>query len=67
MEIFIFGALILFVLIYNKTIDTKRFAKDNEKLFKALKEDDYEFLLYMKYGDKVDPDVLFQKRINNGL
>lgn len=67
MEIFIFGALILFVLIYNKTIDTKKFAKDNEKLFKALKEDDYEFLLYMKYGDKVDPDVLFQKRINNGL
>lgn len=67
MEIFIFGALILFVLVYNKTIDPKKFAKDNEKLFKMLKEDDYEFLLYMKYGDKVDPDVLFQKRINNGL
>lgn len=67
MEIFIFGAIILFVLIYNQTIDTKKFAKDNEKLFKMLKEDDYEFLLYMKYGDKVDPDVLFQKRINQGL
>lgn len=67
MEIFIFGAIILFVLIYNNTIDTKKFAKDNEKLFKMLKEDDYEFLLYMKYGEKVDPDVLFQKRINNGL
>jgi len=67
MEIFIFGAIILFVLIYNNTIDTKKFAKDNEKIFKMLKEDDYEFLLYMKYGERVDPDVLFQKRINNGL
>ena len=67
MEIFIFGAIILFVLIYNQTIDTKKFAKDNEKLFELLKEDDYEFLLAMKYGDKVEPDVLFQKRINNGL
>ena len=67
MEIFIFGAVILFVLIYNQTIDTKKFAKDNEKLFELLKEDDYEFLLAMKYGDKVEPDVLFQKRINNGL
>lgn len=67
MEIFIFAAIILFVLIYNNTIDTKKFAKDNEAIFKLLKEDDYEFLLYMKYGDKVDPDVLFQKRVNNGL
>ncbi len=67
MEIFIFGGLILFVLIYNKTIDTKKFAKDNEKIFGLLKESDYEFLLHMKYGEKVDVDTLFQKRITNGL
>ncbi len=67
MEIFIFGAIILFILIYGKIIDTKKFAKDNEKIVKLLKEDDYEFLVYMKYGAKADPDILFQKRINNGL
>ena len=67
MEIFIFGAIIIFVLIYNKTIDTKKFAKDNEKIFALLKESDYEFLVHMKYGEKVDVDVLFQKRITNGL
>ena len=64
-EIFIFGGLIIFVLIYNNTINTKKFAKDNEKLLKNLREDDYEFLVYMKYGNKADPDVLFQKRISN--
>lgn len=67
MEIFLFGAIIVFVLIYNGTVDTKKFAKDNEKAFKMLKEEDYEFLVYMKYGVKVDPDILFQKRITNGL
>ena len=67
MEIFIFGAIILFVLIYNRTLDTKKFAKDNEKLFELLKEDDYEFLLHMKYGEKIDVDTLFTKRISNGL
>ena len=67
MEIFIFGAIIIFVFIYNKTIDTKKFAKDNEKVFKLLKESDYEFLARMKYGSDVDIDVLFQKRITNGL
>ncbi len=63
-EIFIFGSLILGVLIYNNTINTKKFAKDNEKLLKNLREEDYEFLVYMKYGTKADPDVLFQKRIS---
>jgi len=67
MEVLIFGGIILFVLVYNKTIDTKKFAKDNSKLFNLLRESDYDFLVRMKYGDKVDPDVLFEQRLRNGL
>ena len=67
MEIFFVILIIIFVLIYNKTIDIKKFIIDNDKFFKLLKEDNYEFLVYSKYGDNVDVDVLFQKRITNAL
>ena len=53
--------------MYNKTIDGKRFIKDNEDVFLKLKEDDYDFLLAAKYGDKVDSKVLFQKRLNSAF
>ncbi len=62
MEIFIVGALIIFVLIYNKTIDTKKFVEDNQKYANKLMEEDYEFLLHAKYGDNVNVEELFKKR-----
>ncbi len=65
MEIVIVGAVILFVLIYNKTIDSHQFLEDNVKYFQALREDDYNFLVYAKYGEEVDPDTLFRKRVLN--
>ncbi len=67
MEIFFVIIIIVGVLIYNKTIDMKKFMIDNDNIFKLLKEDNYEFLLYAKYGDKVDVDQLFQKRFSNAL
>lgn len=63
MEIIIIAIVILFILIYNKTIDEKKFINDNKKYFEILREDDYNFLVYAKYGEKVEPDTLFQKRI----
>lgn len=66
-EIFIVILLIIGVLTYNKTIDFKRFLIDNNNIFKLLKEDNYEFLVFSKYGERVDVDVLFQKRISNAI
>ncbi len=63
MEIILIAVVILFVLIYNKTIDEKKFINDNKKYFEILREDDYNFLVYAKYGEKVTPDDLFQKRV----
>ncbi len=65
MEIVIVGVIVLFVLVYNKTIDTHQFIADNVKYFEALREDDYNFLVYAKYGDEVNPDILFKKRVLN--
>lgn len=63
-EIFIVGAIILFVCIYNGTISTGKFAADNRDIFNIFKENDYEFLLLAKYGDKVvDPQAVFMSRI----
>ena len=67
MDIIVVCALIVFILFYNKTIDGKKFLIDNEKYFQVLREEDYDFLLYAKYGDDVEPDLLFRKRITTAL
>ncbi|MBP3841360.1 MAG: hypothetical protein IK997_04535 [Bacilli bacterium] len=67
MEILFVILLLIFILTYNKTIDFKKFIIDNNKFFELLKEDNYEFLVYSKYGENVDVNLLFQKRITNAL
>ena len=67
MEILIIGIIALFVLEYNKKIDSNKFIKDNEERFYVLKEDDYEFLVRAKYGESVDPNEYFSSRVREGL
>lgn len=67
LEILGLGALILFVLWYSKLVDMNRFVDDNKKYFIKMKESDYDFLVRAKYGDGVDPDFLFGKRIRNAF
>jgi len=67
-EILLVGIIVIFVFVYTGRISTKTFVADNKDIFYVLKESDYEFLLYAKYGDKVyDPDQVFMKRIRNGF
>ncbi len=67
MPVIIAGAIIMGVLLYNNVISGKRFFEDNHDLFHLLKESDYDFLVAAKYGEKVDPEVLFQKRLKQGF
>ena len=67
MEIIFFAIIVIFVLVYNRTIDKDKFINDNKKYFEILREEDYDFLVYAKYGDSANPNVLFQKRITNAL
>lgn len=67
-EILIVIVVILFLLVYNKIINTSKFFNDNQSVFLKLKEKDYDFLLRAKYGDRVyAPDEVFMKRVRNGI
>lgn len=63
MEILVVAIIILFVLVYTKKVDTRTFIAENDIYLKGLKEKDYDFYVSAKYGDKVDPNQLFSKRL----
>ena len=66
MEIFLIGGIIIGIFLYTGRINSGKFVDDNKDLFNLLKESDYEFLLYAKYGDRVvDPDRVFMTRFRN--
>lgn len=67
MEFIIIAAVLIFMLEYTKTIDTRRFIGDTEPYFRFLMEDDYKFLLTVRYGNDIDVNDLFGKRVRNGL
>lgn len=67
LEILVVGILAFVILTVNGYIKPNKFIYDNQDLFMKLKEDDYDFLVRAKYGEGLDPDVLYQKRIKNGL
>jgi hypothetical protein len=67
MEFLIIAFIFLFVLEYTKKIDTRKFIGDTEPYFRSLMEDDYEFLLRLKYGNDVDVNQVFGTRVRNGL
>lgn len=67
MDIIIVCAILIYILFYNKTVDGKKFMADNEKYFEALREEDYNFLVYAKYGEDAEPDILYRKRITTSL
>ena len=64
----IIGAIIIIILQANKQLDTRRFVSDVEPYFRFLMEDDYIFLLNIRYtsGD-LDVEKLYSARIRNGL
>ncbi len=65
-EILILAVIVIFIFTYNGRINTNKFFEENMNYMLKLKEDDYDFLLRTKYGDDVDSDALFSKRIRNG-
>ena len=65
--IFVFVAIIFIGLFeINNHFSSKKFVNDVEPYFRILMEDDYKFLLSVKFGD-VDVNELFSKRVRNGM
>lgn len=61
------AVIVLFILQYNRAIDSRRFIEDSQPYFNFLMEEDYAFLLSIKYGSNVDVEKLFGQRVRNGL
>ena len=66
-EIIIIAIIIFFVMTYNGQLSIKQLINDNFHLFRKLKEDDWDFYVRAKYGNIVNSDEIFAKRIRNGL
>lgn len=66
-EIFVVGVILVFLFNYLGAISFNKFVDDNKVVFDKLKEDDYDFYVISKYGDKVNPDDLFQKRVKTAI
>ncbi|MCI9233264.1 MAG: hypothetical protein HFH08_01550 [Bacilli bacterium] len=65
---FIIIALIFFVIFQvNQKLDTKKFIEDTEPYLRFLMEDDYKFLLSIKYGDNYDLEKCFTARVRDGI
>lgn len=67
MEILLIGVILVYILQKNRIVDTNKFIQDNGNWLRKFKESDYEFLVRSKYGDEVNPDDLFDKRIKNAF
>ena len=71
MELYLFvaiGAIIIFIFVYSKLFDAKRFVRDVSPLVKKLMEKDYAFLLNVRYADQdIDIQKMFEMRIRNFL
>ena len=66
-EIAIIAVIIFIIMFTTGQISFNKLISDNEILFKKLKENDWDFYVKAKYGTTVNPDLLFNKRIKNGI
>ncbi len=66
-EIIFLGVAIFFIMNYTGRVSTNKFIEDNDDIFQKLKEDDYDFYVYAKYGPEKDPNILFKKRMKNAI
>ncbi len=67
LEILIVGVILIFLFNYNGIFSFNKFVDDNKVIFGKLKEDDYDFLVISKYGDRITPNEKYQKRVKSAI
>ena len=65
MEFILIAIIAIFVLEYTKVLDSKKFLGEVEPYFQFLMEDDYKFLLNVRYGKDIDVRKKFNERLKN--
>lgn len=66
-ELAVVAVIVFYILSKSGRISISKLIADNEMYFRRLKESDYEFYVKAKYGDAVNADILFNKRLQNSL
>ena len=66
-EIIIIAVIVFIVMTVGGQININQLISDNQMFFLKLKESDYDFYLRAKYGNNVNTDIMFNKRIKNAL
>ncbi len=64
----VIGIILIFILNYNKVVDTRKFVTESGGILSYLMENDYEFLLNVRYpGRNINAYTRFQKRLRDGI
>ena len=66
-EIIILAVIVFVIMAYTGQININQLIIDNQMFFMKLKESDWDFYVQAKYGNGINPDILFNKRIKNAL
>lgn len=66
-EMVIIAFIIFYIFTKSGKISISKLIADNEMYLRKLKENDYDFYVKAKYGDSINPDLLFNKRIQNAI
>ncbi len=66
-EVIIVAIIVFGIMTITGQISINQLISDNQILFMKLKEKDWDFLVRAKYGNNINPDILFNKRIKNAL
>jgi len=66
-EIAVIALIVFYILTKSGRISISKLIADNEMYLRKLKEEDYDFYVRAKYGDTVNPDILFSKRLQNSF
>ncbi len=67
LEIVVIGVILFLMCEYSGVVSTKKFIRENRGYLLKLKEEDYDFLMRAAYGQDVDLDEAFNKRIRYGI
>ncbi len=66
-EVALVAIIIFYIFTKTGKISISKLVADNEMYLRKLKESDYDFYVRAKYGDRVNSDILFNKRVQNAL
>ncbi len=67
MEFLVIGAILIIILVANNKVSIRKFVKETEPYFRFLMEEDYEFLLNLRYGPDVKVQDLYGIRVRDGI